>query len=91
MLGVLTALAGYFGPIQQALADAVTDTYFRARIDERRALAQRAAHREDRVFWEEAGRRWQRVLGQYSRHAAPRLEVRQAPSRKFGGRSRHAA
>lgn len=69
----------------------MTDDYFRARIDECRTLAGRASRKEDRAFWEKAARRWQAVLDQYARPAAPRAADECAHTRKNAGRSREAA
>jgi hypothetical protein len=66
----------------------VTETYFRSRIDECSALARRATRKDDRVFWEEAARRWQALLDRYSGAAGGREE---AQARKPGTHSKEAA
>jgi hypothetical protein len=69
----------------------VTDTYFRGRIDECHALARRASRKDDRQFWEAAAQRWQRVLDQYTRPAAPRAVPERVRTRNIAGRSKEAA
>jgi hypothetical protein len=70
----------------------VADAYFRKQIEECRELAKRAARKEDRAFWEQAARRWQGILDQYRRPAAPRKSHNERSyTRHLAGHRKEAA